>query len=404
MHHFDLQSSHGDIVQFSSVTARSRVQNAVGTSAPLTATQMHHFGVPPQRVTPSGSEGTSPSSKPHVLQPASIAGVRTGLDFGAPISAASFGTGLVNGVKDSLVGIIDIVKHPVQTVDGMVQAVQHPVQTMNSVQQRATQAYDKFKKENGNQKAQDLGNLVGHVLVGAVGTKGVTLVAKGAKTAGDLAKIGELGGRTSPITSVIKGKLDGIKAVGDNALSNFKNQLGGLQSSLGPNYAFAGQGSGFRSSVTGTSLTGAERAKNSFNFSKIDNKGTGPASSVKTNLDDAESAGGHTIAKHVGKTDQQLLDRLQNDTRIGGASSFTDKSVAQKVVDSTIDSNRNKLENFMNTSKPGQTLVLSYDGDGSVVGRTVQRGSNQVQDATRATVVVKKTTQNGFLLTAYPKK
>ncbi len=46
-------------------------------------------------------------------------------------------------------------------------------------------------------------------------------------------------------------------------------------------------------------------------------------------LDFHEAAGGHTLERHVGKTEAQLAQRLASETRISAASSFTDRSVAE---------------------------------------------------------------------------
>lgn len=52
-----------------------------------------------------------------------------------------------------------------------------------------------------------------------------------------------------------------------------------------------------------------------------------------------EDAGGHTIARHVGKTDAELIERLNSSNRISGASTFSDLATAEGVVGSTLKSN-----------------------------------------------------------------
>ena len=53
-----------------------------------------------------------------------------------------------------------------------------------------------------------------------------------------------------------------------------------------------------------------------------------------------ESAGGHTIARHVGGTDAELLARIQNSPRISGTSTFLDQTMAESVISATIGANR----------------------------------------------------------------
>ncbi len=52
---------------------------------------------------------------------------------------------------------------------------------------------------------------------------------------------------------------------------------------------------------------------------------------------------GHTIGRHVGRTDQELLDRLLLNPKINAASTFTDQTVAEEVIGSTIAANRTEI-------------------------------------------------------------
>jgi len=132
--------------------------------------------------------------------------------------------------------------------------------------------------------------------------------------------------------------------------------------------------------------------------------GTGKASSVKSNLDQAESAGGHTIIHHVGKSDQELIDRANNDPKVSAASSFPNKQTAQKVVDSTIKSHQKNVDNFIQNARPGATKAFEYKGDGTVIGKSVQKGSTTVAPVTNARVVLKKDVNGGIVYTGYPRK
>ncbi|MBT0952716.1 hypothetical protein HUW30_03235 [Bacillus velezensis] len=61
-----------------------------------------------------------------------------------------------------------------------------------------------------------------------------------------------------------------------------------------------------------------------------------------------EAKGGHLIERHVGKTDQELLKRLEkskmSNKKISGSSSFKDRATAEKVANITLLNNKDKIE------------------------------------------------------------
>src|SRR5262245_3894317 len=44
-----------------------------------------------------------------------------------------------------------------------------------------------------------------------------------------------------------------------------------------------------------------------------------------------ESMGGHTLSRHVGKSDAELRDRLRREKQISAASTYTDRETAERV-------------------------------------------------------------------------
>ncbi|WP_278343304.1 RNase A-like domain-containing protein [Parageobacillus thermoglucosidasius] len=54
-----------------------------------------------------------------------------------------------------------------------------------------------------------------------------------------------------------------------------------------------------------------------------------------------EAKGGHLIAKHVGKTDAELLQRLKDGPKITGASTFKDRATAEKIVSKVLNDPEN---------------------------------------------------------------
>ncbi|MEC1600923.1 ribonuclease YeeF family protein [Bacillus halotolerans] len=119
-----------------------------------------------------------------------------------------------------------------------------------------------------------------------------------------------------------------------------------------------------------------------------------------------EAKGGHLIERHVGKTDGELFQRLIKDTKISGSSSFKDRATAEKVASSVLSDPKNisKIKKWLSNPNSRPTLPLRYKGDGEVLGRRVQKGSNVAKDATNATIVLKKSKNGEFILTGYPTK
>ncbi|WP_316274628.1 ribonuclease YeeF family protein [Bacillus halotolerans] len=119
-----------------------------------------------------------------------------------------------------------------------------------------------------------------------------------------------------------------------------------------------------------------------------------------------EAKGGHLIERHVGKTDGELFQRLIKDTKISGSSSFKDRATAEKVASSVLSDPQNitKIKKWLSNPNSRRTLPLRYKGDGEVLGRRVEKGSNVAKDATNATIVLKKSKNGEFILTGYPTK
>ncbi|MHC5546189.1 T7SS effector LXG polymorphic toxin [Bacillus subtilis] len=113
-----------------------------------------------------------------------------------------------------------------------------------------------------------------------------------------------------------------------------------------------------------------------------------------------EAKGGHLIYRHIGKTDEELLKRLQINKKIRASSSFTDRPTAERVANETLTKHKKEIEEWLN-SDIGDPLPLPYRGT-EVIGRGVRKGSNEVKDMTNARIVLKKNEDGSFILTGYP--
>ncbi len=114
------------------------------------------------------------------------------------------------------------------------------------------------------------------------------------------------------------------------------------------------------------------------------------------------SALGHTLARHVGKTDADLISRLATQRRITGASSFTNEAIAESVISSTIKSNRGAIKSWLRSGMTN-SLRLEYSGSTNI-GRGIMRTTNVVNDLTNARVILKSNGNGGyFILTSFPR-
>ena len=127
-------------------------------------------------------------------------------------------------------------------------------------------------------------------------------------------------------------------------------------------------------------------------------EGRGP----RRNLGIDEQRGGHTLRKHVGRSDQELLERLEHEN-ISASSTWTDRASAEEAVGEVLEHN-SKLERWLDRNGRKPNLVLDYHGSPAhPVGRCIARGTTQAEPAYDALVVLKAYGENDFyVLTAYP--
>jgi hypothetical protein len=120
-------------------------------------------------------------------------------------------------------------------------------------------------------------------------------------------------------------------------------------------------------------------------------------------LERDETRGGHTLDRHVGRSDDELRERLAQEPNISAASTWTNREIAEEAVGETLERNA-KLDRWMERSGRKPNLVLDYHGrPDHPVGRCVRQGETEVQPAYDAVVVLKASRDGGFyVLTTYP--
>src|SRR3954469_23577240 len=69
-----------------------------------------------------------------------------------------------------------------------------------------------------------------------------------------------------------------------------------------------------------------------------------------------EKLGGHTLERHVGRTDADLAERLRHESNISAASTYDDAATARRVVAAAIDRNRGRLQTWSDRNGPRPNL------------------------------------------------
>jgi CDI toxin RNase A-like protein len=114
-----------------------------------------------------------------------------------------------------------------------------------------------------------------------------------------------------------------------------------------------------------------------------------------------EERGGHTLRKHVGRTDDELRQRLERERDISAASTWTDRATAEETVAAALRAERGKIENWQRRGVRRPNLVLHFDA-GLEIGRSLVRGATQAVSCTEAVIVLRADDEGFYVLTAYP--
>jgi hypothetical protein len=104
----------------------------------------------------------------------------------------------------------------------------------------------------------------------------------------------------------------------------------------------------------------------------------------------------------VGRTDDELRDRLLRERNITAASTWTDRGTAEHVIGDALRAKGGRVESWMRRGYPRANLALHYDAD-RPIGRSLRRGEDRVIVATQAVIVLRADGPDSFyVLTAYP--
>lgn len=114
-----------------------------------------------------------------------------------------------------------------------------------------------------------------------------------------------------------------------------------------------------------------------------------------------EREGGHTLARHVGKSDADLARRLERESGVAAASTFVDRATAEAVVGITVQREAGRIDRWLR--QQSENLALDYFGERSqVIGFVLLRGESHPVATHRARIVLRRRGDGYFILTAYP--
>jgi hypothetical protein len=121
-------------------------------------------------------------------------------------------------------------------------------------------------------------------------------------------------------------------------------------------------------------------------------------------LERDERRGGHTLERHVGRSDDDLRARLQRERQVSAASTYEDRETAERVVAVALRQGRRRLEAWLDRNGSRPNLVLEYHGPpDAAIGRSIRRGERAAVSCTDALVVLRWSSGREFyVLTSYP--
>lgn len=118
-----------------------------------------------------------------------------------------------------------------------------------------------------------------------------------------------------------------------------------------------------------------------------------------------EARGGHTLARHVGRTDDQLRQRLRDQPNISAASTYPDRDTAELVVGRVLEQFTDRVLSWTRRSGARPNLALRTQAPrGPPVGRVLNRGDRTARPADGVVVVLRWDTRarTYYVLTSYP--
>lgn len=116
-----------------------------------------------------------------------------------------------------------------------------------------------------------------------------------------------------------------------------------------------------------------------------------------------EALGGHTLARHVGRTEAELRARLARERSLAAASTFSDRESAEEAVALALTAHAARIERWRRRGPHRPNLTLDQRAPSGVQwGTTLRRGDRRPRPASSARVVLRARGDGFYVLTAYP--
>lgn len=131
--------------------------------------------------------------------------------------------------------------------------------------------------------------------------------------------------------------------------------------------------------------------------------GDAAATSARHDLSADEALGGHTLERHVGRTDEQLRERLRSEPNISAASTYTDRATAEAVIARVFEASATNVERWESRTGRRPNLVLDRTERGPI-GRSLRRSARAASSCDHALVVLRwdERRSRSYVLTSYP--
>ena len=136
--------------------------------------------------------------------------------------------------------------------------------------------------------------------------------------------------------------------------------------------------------------------------SRLASSSTTDRAAERHDLSKDEERGGHTLKRHVARTDEELRERLRREGNISAASTWTDRETAEETIAEALRAEHGRIDSWMRRGYPRANLALHYEA-GRDIGRSLRQGRPQAVRCRDAVIVLRADGPNTFyVLTAYP--
>lgn len=115
-----------------------------------------------------------------------------------------------------------------------------------------------------------------------------------------------------------------------------------------------------------------------------------------------EERGGHTLERHVGRTDAELHERLERETNISANSTYTDRAIAERTVGAALQQNAEKIQRWLERGPHRPNLVIDYTDPNDAIGRVMYPRAMGSVPCDHALVVLRADGDGYYVLTSYP--